>query len=60
MKKMSKTTKHVELGAMKERVDRVADRDGGLATASAVVRQAVSVFLEAWDAKHPENPSTRA
>lgn len=53
----SQKSKHVDLGALLDRVNRVADRDGSLRTGSAVIRQAVSQFLDEWDAKHPESPS---
>jgi len=56
-KSTSATTKHVDLGNLLDRVNKVADRDGSLRTGSAVIRQAVSQFLDDWDARHPENPS---
>ncbi len=53
------TNKNVELGALKVRVDRIAERDPVHKSAAAIVRASVEKFVEAWDARHPENPSTK-
>jgi len=51
------TNKNVELGPLKERVDRIAERDTVHKTASAVIRAAVEAYCAAWDLAHPECPS---
>ena len=58
-KLQSGTTKNIDLGPLKERVDRIAKRDPVHKNSASIVRAAVDSWVKAWDEAHPENPSTR-
>ncbi len=56
-KRNNGTNKNVDLGPLKERVDRIALRDPVHRSSASIIRAAVERFVSEWDIAHPENPS---
>lgn len=56
-KQKSDKSKHINLGPLLPRVNRVASADPVLKTAAAVIRAAVEEYVSKWEAAHPEAPA---